>query len=85
MHPEQIKAELRMAGTTPAMLADELAVTGVTVSNVIHGKCNSVRIKARIAEIIDHQVDDIWEPKKSLVRTREEIEAQRTAARAANQ
>lgn len=45
MHPEQIKAELRMAGTTPAMLADELAVTGVTVSNVIHGKCNSVRFE----------------------------------------
>lgn len=70
MHPEQIKAELRMAGVSPAMLADELDVTSVTVSTVIHGKCSSERVKARIAEIIQRPVDEIWAPRPSLVRRR---------------
>ena len=40
MRPEQIKAELCIAGATSTISADELAV-----SNVIHGKCNSVRFE----------------------------------------
>lgn len=85
MHPEQIKAELRIAGTTISIVADELLVAQATVSQVVHGRSNSRRIKERIAEIINRPVDEIWEPKKSLNRSREEIQAQRTAARAANQ
>jgi len=83
MHPEQIKAELRIAGTTISILADELLVAQATVSQVVHGRSNSRRIKERIASAIGREVDEIWAPKKSLVRTREEIQAQRTAAKAA--
>lgn len=60
MHPEQIKAEMRMAGTTPAMLADELGVANSSISQVIYGRAESARIKARIAKIIGKPVTAIW-------------------------
>ena len=60
MHPEQIKAAMRMAGKTSAVLAEELKVTGGTVSQVINGRAESARIKRRIAEIIGKPVSVIW-------------------------
>jgi lambda repressor-like predicted transcriptional regulator len=60
MHPEEIKAALRMAGTTPAMLATELEVSSATISVVIHGRAQSARIKARIAKVIGKPASAIW-------------------------
>ncbi len=66
MHPEQIKADIRMAGTTPAVIADELGVTRTTMSTVIHGRCTSARVQGRIAEVIGKSVDEIWPPRQKL-------------------
>ena len=60
MHPEQIKAEMRMRGITPAALADELGVANSSVSQVISGRAESARIKARIAEVIGKPVGVLW-------------------------
>lgn len=63
MHPEQIKAAIRMAGTTPAAVADELLVSRSMVSHVISGAAKSARIAARIAEITGLTVSTLWPPK----------------------
>lgn len=60
MHPEEIKAAIRMKGTTPAALADELELSRSTVSQVIHGRGVSSRIANRISEIIGLPVAQIW-------------------------
>lgn len=67
MHPEQIKAAIRMAGTTPSALADELDVSRSTVSQVISGRGESARIKARIAEVTRLSIAILWPPKQRLV------------------
>lgn len=80
MHPEQIKAEMRMKGITPTALADQLRVANATVSQVISGRSVSARVQGRIAEIIGKPVAEIW-PKASqrpvLRRTRAAIAADR--------
>lgn len=68
MHAEQIKAEMRIAGQSPAMVAAELGVTRSTMSQVIHGRTTSHRVQSRIAAILDKAVSEIWEPKKTLNR-----------------
>ncbi len=72
MHPEQIKAALRMKGVTPAALADELSVANSTVSQVISGRSESARIKARIAQVTGLSISVLWPPteRPSLRRTR---------------
>lgn len=66
MHAEEIKAAIRMSGTTPAVIADELDVSRTTMSTVIHGRCVSARVMQRIADVIGKPVEDIW-PKKELL------------------
>lgn len=68
MHPEQLKADIRMAGTTPAIIADELGVSRATVSQVIHGRSVSARVQGYISEIIGKPVEAIWQPKPQLRR-----------------
>lgn len=68
MHPEQIKAQIRMRGTTPAAIADEFDITPQAISCVIRGVSTSERVQDRIAELIGKPVDQIWKPKKSLKR-----------------
>jgi lambda repressor-like predicted transcriptional regulator len=63
MHPELIKAALRIGGVTPAALADSLQVSRMTVSNVIHGRGTSMRIASAIASAIGKSVTDIWPSK----------------------
>ena len=60
MHPELIKAALRIGGVTPAALADELGVSRMSVSNVIHGRGVSKRIALRISQVIGHPLAVIW-------------------------
>lgn len=60
MHPEQIKAEIRMRGTTPAAIADGLHLSRMTVSNVIHGRVTSRRVADAIATVIHKPIAKIW-------------------------
>jgi lambda repressor-like predicted transcriptional regulator len=64
MHPEQIKAEIRMRGTTPAQIADELAVSKSAVSMIIAGKGKSDRIATHISKLIGVPVASLWPEKK---------------------
>ena len=78
MHPEQIKAAMRMAGVSPSALCDELAVARSTMSQVISGHSKSQRIQGRIAEIIGKLIAQIWPNQIRLRRSRAQIDAQRT-------
>ena len=60
MHPELIKALLRIGGVTPAALADELGVSRMTVSQVIHGRGVSARIAGRISQVVGKPVSELW-------------------------
>lgn len=82
MHPEEIKASMRMAGTTPAMLCDELGVAASSVSQTISGHIKSKRIQSRIAQIIGKPVEAIWPNQVVLRRSRAQIDAQRARAAA---
>ena len=82
MHPEEIKAAMRMAGTTPAMLCDELGVAASSVSQTISGHIKSKRIQSRIAQIIGKPVEVIWPNQVVLRRSRAQIDAQRAQAAA---
>lgn len=81
MHPEEIKAALRIAGITPAMLADELQVAKSSISQTISGRIRSERIQTRISEILKKPVSVIWPGAVRLQRSRAQIEAQRRAPR----
>jgi len=83
MHPEQIKAHLRMKGTTPTALADEMGVARSSMSLVISGKTVSRRIRAGIAEVIGMPVDVLWPPSKPVLRrSRAQVQAMRARAAA---
>ena len=82
MHPEEIKAAMRMAGTTPAMLCDELQGAASSVSQTISGHIKSKRIQSRIAQIIGKPVEVIWPNQVVLRRSRAQIDAQRAQAAA---
>lgn len=82
MHPEQIKAAIRMQGTTPTAIADELGVSRSMVSHVINGKAKSERIAKRIAAVIGGTVESIWPNQVVLRRSRAQIDAQRARAAA---
>lgn len=77
MHPEEIKAEMRMKGVTPAMLCDELDVAASSMSQTISGHIKSKRIQARISEIVGKPITEIWPGQVTLRRSRAEIESQR--------
>lgn len=64
MHPEMIKAHIRMRDTTPAAIADELGISRQAVAAVISGTSMSARIRARICAITEFDEKDLWpEPK----------------------
>lgn len=67
MHPEEIKAAIRMKGTTPTAIAEEEGVSRSMVSHVINGNAKSARIQVRIAQIIGKPVVAIWPPKNKPV------------------
>ncbi len=60
MHPEQIKAAMRMKGVTPTALADRLKVSNSTMSQVISGRSVSARIRAEIAKVIGIPIHALW-------------------------
>lgn len=70
MHPEEIKAALRIKGVTLAALAEELSLSRSMVTQVIHGYARSKRVEDRIAEILCKSVETIWKHKPSLRRAK---------------
>lgn len=80
MHPEQIKAALRMSGWTQTMLADDLEVSRSAIAQTIIGSSRSARIQERISEIIGKSVTTIWPGQVTLRRSRRQIEDQRKTA-----
>lgn len=72
MHPEEIKAALRMKGVTLAALADDLGISRSTVCLVVGGKGTSARVQNAIAKQLDKPVNSIWtpKPKSGLRRTK---------------
>lgn len=74
MHPEEIKAAIRMRGFTSASIADELEVTRSAVSAVINGAV-SCRIRTKIAQVLGKPADSIWPAKKASGLRREKSKA----------
>ncbi|MDR2259550.1 MAG: helix-turn-helix domain-containing protein [Azoarcus sp.] len=70
MHPEEIKAALRMKGYTQAALAETLKVTPSTISQIIAGYGKSARLQESIAGVIGKSVQEIWPNQVVLRRTR---------------
>ena len=70
MHPEQIKAALRMQGITLVMLAEEMGVSRSMVTHVINGHTKSAAIQQRIANLLGRTVESLWEQRPSLRRNR---------------
>ncbi len=68
MHPELIKAELRIKGITPAVIAERLDLHYSTVSQVIRGVGTSARVQKAIAKVLGKPVADLWPPKTSSLR-----------------
>lgn len=60
MHPEEIKAAIRMTGTTPAYIADGIGVSRTCVSHVIHSRGISAKVAKRIAEVTGIPVARLW-------------------------
>jgi lambda repressor-like predicted transcriptional regulator len=67
MHPEQIKAAIRMTGTTPAAIADDMSLSRSSVSSVINGYGQSRRIQAHIAKLLGLPVATLWPAKPVTV------------------
>lgn len=63
MHPELIKAAIRMTGTTPTELGRGLGVSHTCIAHVIAGRGVSARVSQRISEVTGIAVDVLWPPK----------------------
>ena len=60
MHPELIKAAIRMKGSSVAAIANELQLSMSTVSSVMHGRGVSYRVARRIAEVTGLPMTTLW-------------------------
>lgn len=60
MHPELIKARIRIAGGSLASISRELGVSKMAVTNVVSGRNRSIRIARRICEVTGLNPDLVW-------------------------
>ena len=60
MHPELIKAHIRMRGTTPAAIADDLSVSRTAVAHTITGRIKSPRIRGYLCKLLGKGEVDLW-------------------------
>ena len=67
MHPEQIKASIRMKGTTPSALADSMCRSRMLVSNVIHGRAVSRPVAEKIAKLLGCKLEQLWPGKYKAI------------------
>lgn len=68
MHPEEIKAALRIKGITLTALAQELGLSRSMVTHVIHGHARSERVEKHVAQAIGKPVTALWAAPKRLRR-----------------
>lgn len=68
MHPEEIKAALRIKGVTLTALASELSLSRSMVTQVIYGYARSKRVEERIAKVLGKPVGAIWATRKPVLR-----------------
>ncbi|MCL1960328.1 MAG: helix-turn-helix domain-containing protein [Desulfovibrionaceae bacterium] len=82
MHPELIKAQIRMKGTTPTAIAEALGVSRTAVRLVINGVIRSTRIRAAIVDATGMTERTLWpsQPPSGLRRKRSCHAAQGAAA-----
>ena len=73
MHPEEIKAALRIKGITLVALAQDLNLSRSMVTQVIHGYARSQRVEERIAKALGKPVASIWNHKPSLRRVKKVV------------
>lgn len=60
MHPELIKARLRIHGSSLATVARETGVSLTNVSHVVRDRHRSLRIARRICEVTGIEPDIAW-------------------------
>jgi lambda repressor-like predicted transcriptional regulator len=60
MDPKEITRQLKGKGYSVAAIAASLGVASPTVSQTIHGRTVSARIRAAIAEALGRSVEEIW-------------------------
>ncbi|MBX3588772.1 MAG: helix-turn-helix domain-containing protein [Ramlibacter sp.] len=60
IHPEQIKAAIRMRGSSPSALADSMNRSRMLISNVIHGRSVSRPVAEKIAQFIGSKPHLLW-------------------------
>lgn len=60
MHPELIKAQLRMHGSSLALVARNTGVSLKNVSHVVHNRHRSIRVARRICEVTGLDPATTW-------------------------
>lgn len=86
MHPELIKAHLRIAGSSPAKVARAMKVTPGAITLVMRGHTKSTRIARRICEITGLDPAKVWPgkyPEFEVNPIRRSASAKQPAAQAA--
>lgn len=68
MHPEEIKAALRIKGITLTALAQELGLSRSMVTHVIHGHARSQRVEQRISQALGKPAATLWAAPKPRLR-----------------
>jgi lambda repressor-like predicted transcriptional regulator len=61
MHPELIKAHIRMANSSLSTIAKQLKVTPNTVHMVIRGTGKSARVARKIASVTGQPIKTLWD------------------------
>lgn len=60
MHREELKARLRLSGSSLAEVARELGITKQTVNTVVSGRSRSRRIEEAIAQKLGMSLEEVW-------------------------
>lgn len=60
MHPQLIRAAIKMAGSNQSKIARKLRLHRSTVAQVIDGTSTSRRVAEHIAEITGKTLDELW-------------------------
>lgn len=60
MHPEDIKAAIRKAGSNQTNIARALKRSRSTVAHVIEGRTKSKRVAKKIAEVTGLPLETLW-------------------------
>lgn len=60
MHPADITAVLRKAGSSQAKIARELQITPTTVHQVVHDRARSLRVALKISEATKVPLSKLW-------------------------